>query len=64
MFLAKTKTGIYGKEQQIAMKELLKLIYLNEGGNIPGHTIQNLMQIVTPNRKHITRHGVQFLSQS
>ena len=33
LFLAKTKTGIYRKEQQIAMKELLKLMYLNEGRN-------------------------------
>ena len=37
LVLAKTKAGIYGKEQQIAMKELLKLMDLNKGKNIPGH---------------------------
>ena len=58
LVLAKTKAGIYGKEQLVAMKELLKLMDLNEGKKIPGHTIQNLLRIVTPNRKHITRHDV------
>ena len=43
LVLAKTKAGIYGKEQQIPMKELLKLMNLNKGKNIPGHTIQNLL---------------------
>ena len=33
LVLAKTKAGIYGKEQQIPMKELLKLMDLNKGGN-------------------------------
>ena len=32
LVLAKTKAGIYGKEQQVSMKELLKLMDLNEGG--------------------------------
>ena len=39
LVVAKTKAGIYGKEQQSAMKELLKLMDLNQGKNIPGHTI-------------------------
>ena len=50
--------GIYGKEQQIAMKELLKLMDLNKGKKLPCHTIQNLLRIVTSNRKHISRHYV------
>ena len=31
LVLAKTKAGIYGKEQQVAMVEHLKLMDLNEG---------------------------------
>ena len=58
LVLAKTKSGIYRKEQQNAMKKLLKLTDLNQGGELPGHTIRNLLKIVTPNRKHITRHDV------
>ena len=48
---------MYGKEQKVTMKELLKLMDLNEGGKT-GHTIQNLLRIVTPNKKHIARHDV------
>ena len=54
LVLAKTKAGIYGKEQQIALKELLKLMDLNEGKKIPGHTIHSFLRRITPNRKQIT----------